>query len=230
MGSPLGPTYERFTAQRRFAALDGLRCLAILAVIGHHALGPSVQAFSLGVGVDLSFAISGFIITTLLVREHRRTGSIDVRRFYLRRTLRIFPLYFAVLGGYVAIVLLTKRGTTAGDDFIHHIPAFATYTSNWFVPLDRSGPIFFYAWSLATQEQFYLLWAPALLLTLMPGRVGRAGALVVIAIVVNELVVNLTGGHALPLTMLRSIAPPICLGALWALLLHSPAGFKARAC
>ena len=60
----------------------------------------------------------------------------------------------------------------------------------------------------------------------MPGRVGRAGALVVIAIVVNELVVNPTGGHALPLTMLRSIAPPICLGALWALLLHSPAGFK----
>jgi peptidoglycan/LPS O-acetylase OafA/YrhL len=228
VGSPLGPTYERFTAQRRFAALDGLRCLAILAVIGHHALGPSVQAFSLGVGVDLSFAISGFIITTLLVREHRRTGSINVRRFYLRRTLRIFPLYFAVLGGYIALVLLTKRGTTAGDGFIHHIPAFATYTSNWFVPLHNSETIFYFAWSLATQEQFYLLWAPALLLTLLPGRIGRAAALMLLAIVVKEVVVNLAGGHALPLTVLRSIAPAICLGALWALVLHSPRGF-ARA-
>src|SRR3954447_22173384 len=126
------PTYAKFLAQRRFAALDGLRCLAILTVIAHHTSGRRSGPFSLGVGVDLSFAISGFVITTLLVREFRSTGRVHVRRFYLRRTLGIFPLYFAVLGLYVVLVLVTRRSTQSGEAFVHHIPAFATYTSNWF--------------------------------------------------------------------------------------------------
>jgi len=157
------PSHASFLAQRRFASLNGLRCLAILEVIWHHASGRRLDPSGRG-GVDLWFAISGFLITTLLVREFSKTGKIGVLRFYARRTLRIFPLYFAALGGYVALVLLTKRGTPEGTAFMPHLPAFATYTSNWFVPLgDGQSTIFYFAWSLATQEQFYLLWPLALL-------------------------------------------------------------------
>jgi peptidoglycan/LPS O-acetylase OafA/YrhL len=222
------PTHASFLAQRRFASLNGLRCLAILEVIWHHASGHRTDPLGRGLGVDLSFAISGFLITTLLAREFSKTGKINVRRFYARRTLRIFPLYFAVLGLYVLLVLGTRSGTPEGAAFIHHLPAFATYTSNLFVPLgDSQSNIFFFAWSLATQEQFYLLWPLALLLCLAPGRWWRAGAVMLALIVVEEIARHAINGHGLPLTVVRSIATPICLGALWALIFHSPTGFAA---
>src|SRR5690349_17019747 len=114
---------------------------------------------ALGAGVDLSFSISGFVITTLLVREFLRTGRINIRRFYARHALRLFPLYFTVLSVYVALVFIAGAGTPAGSTFLEHIPAYATLTANWAVPLaNGNDTIFYFAWSLATQEQFYLLW------------------------------------------------------------------------
>jgi peptidoglycan/LPS O-acetylase OafA/YrhL len=222
------PSHTGFLAQRRFGSLNGLRCIAILEVIAHHASGYRTGPFAIGVGVDLSFAISGFLITTLLVREFSKTGRIDVRRFYTRRTLRIFPLYFTVLGIYVLLVLATGLGTPEGVAFMHHLPAFATFTSNWFVPLgDGPSTTFYYAWSLATQEQFYLLWAPALLLLLAPGRWWRAGAAMLVLLAADQVARHFLAGEGLPLTIVRSIGTPICLGALWALVLHSPRGFAA---
>jgi peptidoglycan/LPS O-acetylase OafA/YrhL len=220
------PSHAVFVAQRRFASLNGLRCLAILEVIWHHATWHRDGPWTMGVGVDLSFAISGFLITTLLIREFSKTGKIDVRRFYLRRTLRIFPLYFTVLGIYVLLVLIARSGTPEATAFVHRLPAYATYTQNWFVPIPKDQ-ILFFTWSLATQEQFYLLWAPALLLCLAPGRWWRASAFAVGLIVVDRIATDAVSGNALPVTILRSIAMPICLGALWSLLLHSPAGFAA---
>jgi peptidoglycan/LPS O-acetylase OafA/YrhL len=220
-------SHASFLGQRRFRSLNGLRCLAIVEVIGHHASGRRTGPLALGIGVDLSFAISGFLITTLLVREFRKTGRINVRRFYARRALRIFPLYFTVLGIYVVLVLLTRRGTAPGTAFIHNLPAFATFTSNWFVALgDSASNVFYFAWSLATQEQFYLLWAPALLLCLAPGRWWRAGAVMVGLIVVDQIAWHAASGNGLLLTILRSIGTPICLGAIWSLVLHSPTGYS----
>jgi peptidoglycan/LPS O-acetylase OafA/YrhL len=186
-----------------------------------------LDALGRGLGVDLSFAISGFLITTLLVREFTRTGKIDVRRFYARRTLRIFPLYFAVLGLYVVLVIGTRSGTPQGAAFMHHLPAFATYTTNWFVPLGQSHPVTFnFAWSLATQEQFYLLWPLALVLCLAPGRWWRAGAVLFAVIAVNEIARHAVSGPGVPTMVVRSAAVPICLGAIWALMLHSRKGFS----
>ena len=219
---------RRSWAQRRFASLNGLRCLAILAVIWHHASGRRNEILGRGLGVDLSFAISGFLITTLLAREFSRTGKINLRRFYARRTLRIFPLYFAVLGLYVVLVIATRGGTPQGAAFMHHLPAFATYTSNWFVPIGNgNSTIFYFAWSLATQEQFYLLWPLALLLCLAPGRWWRAGAVMLALIAFSEVARLAISGHGLAITAARSIAAPICLGAAWALMLHSATGFAA---
>src|SRR5204863_5681683 len=81
-----------------------------------------------------------------------------LRKFYLRRALRIFPLYYAVLALYVAMVVYVERGSRAGVEFMHNLPFFATYTSNWFVTLGADRTIFYFAWSLATEEQFYLVW------------------------------------------------------------------------
>lgn len=221
------PSHSAFLAQRRFAALNGLRCLAILEVIWRHSSERGGgRAWAVGIGVDLSFAISGFLITTLLVREFRRTGRIDVRRFYLRRTLRIFPLYFVVLGTYVLLVLGTLRGTPEGTAFMHHLAAYSTYTQNWFVPLDPTrDTVFFFSWSLATQEQFYLVWPLVLTLCLAPGRWWRAGAFALALIVLEQIALHVIVVYDFPLRVVRSIATPICLGALWSLVLHSPAGF-----
>ncbi len=100
----------------------------------------------------------GILITSLLIRERNDTGTISMTGFYMRRSLRIFPLYYAVLLLYVALVPVMDQGP-AGSEFFRNLPFFATYTSNWFVPFDESERIIFYfAWSLATEEQFYLTW------------------------------------------------------------------------
>src|SRR5688572_19697502 len=89
-------------------------------------------------GVYLFFAISGFLITSLLIRERRTTGTISMRGFYLRRTLRILPLYYAVLLTYVIAVPILEHGPD-GAEFFANLPYFLTYTSNWFVTLGDDG-------------------------------------------------------------------------------------------
>lgn len=158
------PAHEVYLACSRFSSLDGLRAVSITAVIWAHTgsrEGILGQGFH---GVDLFFAISGFLITTLLLREHSARGRIDLRAFYIRRALRIFPLYYAALAVYALVWFLRYRGSPVGDRFVSQLPAFATYTTNWFVHLvPGEGVLFFHSWSLATEEQFYLLWPPALL-------------------------------------------------------------------
>jgi len=156
-GPSLHGTYRN---TRFFASLDGLRCLSILAVIWHHT-GVHVDEITITqqghLGVDLFFAISGFLITTLLLREHAETGRISLQAFYIRRTLRIFPLYYAVIIIYIIAVGTLERSSPAGGEFFDNLPFFVTFTSNWFVELD-GRVIFYFAWSLATEEQFYLIW------------------------------------------------------------------------
>jgi peptidoglycan/LPS O-acetylase OafA/YrhL len=156
---PAAGAHEAFLGAHYFASLDGLRCLSIVAVIGFHALGADNPVLGRGaVGVELFFVISGFLITTLLLREHERKGTISLPNFYVRRALRIFPLYYAVLTVYVVMVAVIEPHSAAGLQFRRNLPAFLTYTSNWFVELDGPRVIFYFAWSLATEEQFYLFW------------------------------------------------------------------------
>ena len=149
----------QFSKRRYFSGLDGLRAISVVAVIWCHVSGP--HEFNLlnqgNKGVDLFFAISGFLVTTLLLREYRARGSISLTSFYVRRSLRIFPLYYAVLLLYCVLVFATMRGTTKASEFWDNLPAFLTYTSNWFVTLNGAGShgtTFYFAWSLATEEQF----------------------------------------------------------------------------
>src|SRR5262249_2721724 len=117
---------------KRFDSLDGLRCLAIVPVVWHHATPRPLEGV-LGrgpLGVDLFFAISGFLITTLLLRERENQGRIAMRAFYMRRTLRIFPLYYLVLGAFVLHALLFREHGEARDHFLRSLPFHATYTTN----------------------------------------------------------------------------------------------------
>lgn len=201
----------------------------MIAVIWHHTSGrPGAWISSQGhYGVDLFFALSGVLITTLLLRERDRHGRISLIGFYIRRAGRIFPLYYLVLATYVALVLATRAGTAEGQYFLAKLPAFLTYTSNWFVDLGAGDSVIFYfAWSLATEEQFYLFWPPLLAcLLLLPSRrtahvLAALGALMVI----NQ-VARASTSSALAVTILGSLALPILLGAALAVALHSPTGF-----
>lgn len=222
--------YETFSRVRRFGSLDALRALSIFAVMFHHAKFPaSVPILDRGSsGVHLFFAISGFLIPTLLLREKRTYGSVSLRDFYIRRSLRIFPLYYAVLLVYIVLVSTVERDTAAGAEFISNLPYFFTYTQNWFVQYDETRRnIFYFSWSLATEEQFYLVF-PGLVAFLSTRRVLFAlGVTAAVAFLTHFSFLDAwlsheTVGHY----MLWSIAPCIVLGALAAVVLDSRTGYR----
>jgi peptidoglycan/LPS O-acetylase OafA/YrhL len=208
----------RFLSQRTFCSLDGLRAISILAVIWHHTTPPTLKGPLAHVGshgVTLFFAISGFLITTLLLRERKRTGVLDLKAFYMRRALRIFPLYYGVLVLYIVSVWLFERNTSVGQAFFGNLKYFATYTSNLFVPLD-GRVIFYFAWSLAAEEQFYLIWPPVLLMTVTIPRAFSALCLVFVAGI---------SGQLLGSKFLSAVPLAIVAGALLAVALHTERGF-----
>lgn len=226
-------THASFNRERHFGSLDGLRALSILGVVLHHTAGdalPHSRVVHQGAeGVTLFFAISGFLITTLLLRERDRRGAIDLRAFYMRRSLRIFPLYYAVLLLYVGLVYALERGSAPGQQFFHNLPYFATYTSNWFVPLE-GRVIFYFAWSLASEEQFYLVWPP--LLRVLPSR--NVALAVVGSVVAGIAAVELAAFFGAPVPtglfwVVMKLPPAILLGVCAALLLHGPRGFALLA-
>lgn len=144
----------------RRPALDGLRGLAVLLVICDHAHLPLRAAW---IGVDLFFVLSGFLITSLLLDERARHGRISLRAFYLRRARRILPA-LAVLTLAVAVVSVTLHQLQDRWPLWEQIATTWTFTSNATVWL-AGAPIgaFTATWSLACEEQFYLLWPLALI-------------------------------------------------------------------
>ncbi len=140
-------------------ALDGLRGIAILAVIGVHAFGKPLGGFY---GVDLFFVLSGFLITTLLLEEHDRSGGIAMGSFYRRRAYRLLPGLLAVVAAYTALTVASPRA-------LEQVAAGALYGANFVLASGShlvDGTPFVPFWSLAEEEQFYLLW-PLLLLLLL---------------------------------------------------------------
>lgn len=212
--------YAAFQNTRVFGSLDGLRALSILAVIWHHArVYSQYLLFRQGqLGVRLFFAISGFLITTLLLREHRVTGRISLKKFYARRSLRIFPLYYTVVGLYCVIAAL--QHDARAQEFLHNVPFFLTYTSNWFVlPAAR----FSLAWSLATEEQFYSTWP------WVEKALGPKGAvwIMISALAAQQgLLISRVVSHShFWSAFVGSFAPSICFGVLIAHALDSERSF-----
>jgi peptidoglycan/LPS O-acetylase OafA/YrhL len=223
------PNYQTFRSTQRFGSLDGLRAISIVAVLWHHSGGPAAFEFLKRgqLGVHLFFAISGLLITTLLVREREKHGRISIRDFFIRRSLRIFPLYYAVLAVYVLAVVLKEKGTEAGREFFSNLPFFLSYTSNWFVNHeDGVRTIFYFSWSLATEEQFYMVfpWLVALL-SLRATSIVLVATLAVVYLTHSNGLLFVIPEGSLSRRIIWNIAPCITLGALAALMIHTRRGF-----
>ncbi|MEM7152203.1 MAG: acyltransferase [Myxococcota bacterium] len=147
-------SHTQYRSRRTFSGLDGLRALCVIAVVWHHAGARTPLPITSNgfLGVDVFFALSGFLIVTLLLRERDRHGTISLRDFYMRRTLRIFPLYYGVVGGLLLLHALVPRTTT--QYAVDYAPYLFTYTSDLVVVPGALAV----GWSLAAEEQFYLVW------------------------------------------------------------------------
>jgi peptidoglycan/LPS O-acetylase OafA/YrhL len=163
--------------QRYLPGLDGLRALAVLAVVAYH-LGLSWAPGGL-LGVGVFFTLSGYLITDLLLGAHARTGSLQLADFWLRRARRLLPALFVMIAVVVAWVALLDRAQLAG--LRGAVAAAATYVSNWYLIGEHTsyfaqfGPPspLGHLWSLAVEEQFYLVWPGLLLLFLFVARPRR---------------------------------------------------------
>jgi len=143
--------WQEFASRRFFEDLDGIRAFSILFVVYHHAdMSNSLFRHREYLGVDMFFVLSGFLIVTLLMRERDRTGAISLVNFYIRRCLRIFPVYFATVIGLAILFYIAD----AEPDYLRALPWYLTFTVNFVA----TPGILFSAWSLAAEEQFYALW------------------------------------------------------------------------
>lgn len=168
---------------KRVPGLDGLRAISILLVLCGHLAGTvgfyDNMAFwdrigdIANLGVRVFFVISGYLITLLLLKEVQKTGTISIKQFYYRRTLRIFPASYSFIV-FISIASFFSLLTLHRGDLLHAY----TYTMNYFSDMDRSWWVG-HLWSLSVEEQFYLLW-PATLLFLGTRKGLKAAALVVL--------------------------------------------------
>lgn len=169
------------TRPPRIHGLDSLRAVAVVAVmVFHFAPGLLPGGF---IGVDVFFVLSGFLITTLLVRERVQTGRVSLRRFWTRRARRLLPAMVTVV-----ITCTAMAGWLGGDVLVgirSQVMGALTFASNWVYiaqgasySSDLSPQLFANFWSLAVEEQFYLFW-PLIVLAVFAIRRSRAVGLAV---------------------------------------------------
>ncbi|MGH8905615.1 MAG: acyltransferase family protein [Egibacteraceae bacterium] len=128
---------------------------------------------------------------------------------------------------YLALVLIVEQGSLYGQGFVGNLPYFLTYTSNWFVSRSDDRVIFYSAWSLATEEQFYLVWPSVERFTHGLWLVAAACGLILTSLVAGSgPVTEWLGAEHLLRTILQSVSVPICLGVLLAHLLHDRRGYR----
>ena len=183
------------SGDRRFRPdLEGLRGIAILLVILCHVGIPGLEAGF--VGVDVFFVLSGFLITGLLIEEREQTGRINLGGFYARRARRILPAAALVLASTVLaaqLVLSPLDVPRIADDALAAGLSlanvrFALGATDYFAPVDPS-PLLHY-WSLAVEEQFYLLWPALLLIAARLGRPRLTMAAVAVAVLVGSFLLS----------------------------------------
>jgi peptidoglycan/LPS O-acetylase OafA/YrhL len=155
--SPNKATNEKYRPE-----LDGIRALCILFTVANHVPG---QPYFIngGVGVDVFFGLSGWLITSLLIRERQEQGKVDLRAFYIRRFFRIIPLYASTVLGYVMLAYLDQvlsppdiSGKNALSEVHEALPYLLTMCAEY-----RSlgiGDVMGQAWTIGIEEKFYIFW------------------------------------------------------------------------
>ena len=194
---------------RRLPGLDGLRGIAVLAVIIYHAdVSLLVGGF---LGVDVFFVLSGFLITTLLINELTETHTVDRARFYMRRIRRLMPALFLVL--FFSVLVSGLFVLDAAYHVRRDLPWAITFVLNWsylffeqsyFVNISRP-PLLQHLWSLSVEEQFYVVW-PIMLIALYKVKIGKISprvkifiASAVLAIASTAWMVHLSVSNGFPI-------------------------------
>ena len=205
-------SFEDFQAKRYFPELDGLRTASILLVVSLHTTDPLWVPLQGNVGVTIFFVISGFLITTLLLREEAERGQASIGAFYIRRAFRILPVYYVVLVAYILLVGVLDL-TTGAAELWRALPYYLTY-QNDFAP----GSGFGHTWSLAIEEKYYFVWPLTFsILALRPHRLLITLALIVVSSIASR---SSEGQYVATYT-------PILYGCLLAQLLHRPSTYAA---
>jgi peptidoglycan/LPS O-acetylase OafA/YrhL len=169
--------------------LDGLRAIAVMAVLLYHAELPFIPGGFLG--VEVFFVISGYLISALLLAEWRQKGTINLKDFWLRRARRLLPALYVLLVVSMSFAVVFLPGEVAG--LRADVIAAVGYVTNWFLIFGRESyfesvgrpSILQHLWSLAVEEQFYLIWPIVLAVGLSLGTVRRRKQLVLTVAVVG---------------------------------------------
>jgi len=158
--------YKAYQNAKYFPALDGIRALCVLLVLFTHVHVPVPQWFLGRLGVDIFFVLSGFLITTLLVRERERTDGISLLGFYTRRFFRIVPVYLFTVFLYFVALKASRDGVKMAQ-FVSALPWLLSFLQEY-RPLS-TGYVLGHSWTLGIEEKFYLVW-PVLVIMLVPFR------------------------------------------------------------
>jgi peptidoglycan/LPS O-acetylase OafA/YrhL len=217
----MNPENPNHAGRQYYPALDGLRGLAILLVVVYHNFGFINYFFFGWLGVDLFFVLSGFLITDILLKT---VGSKKyLANFYIRRILRIFPLYYLVL--ILFLIVLPKLNTALDlKYYTDHQVWLWTYLQNWLYIFNNPGQTntLNHLWSLAVEEQFYLLWPLIILLIRSPKFLLAFISLLLVAVLGLRLWI--WSNHIADLAYFNlytfSRIDGICIGCMIALLLR----------
>lgn len=217
-------------AQRQYyPALDGLRGLAILLVIVYHNFGFINYFFFGWLGVDLFFVLSGFLITDILLNTAGQPHFL--KNFYTRRLLRIFPLYYLALLLFMYLIPALTHAFPA-DYYRENQFWMWTYLQNWLYIFKPAGDTtgLHHLWSLAVEEQFYLLWPLVILLLRKPGRLLLFISGVLLAVIGlriwiwNSAITNLAYFNLYTFSRIDGL----CIGTMIALLQRINPGFLSK--
>jgi peptidoglycan/LPS O-acetylase OafA/YrhL len=223
---------------RHIPALDGIRGTAILLVLAYHLIQSVQYEFGFGLnnpllnaavfgwtGVDLFFVLSGFLITGILF-DHKGSDHY-FKHFYMRRALRIFPLYF----GTLLVILLLRLLWPAGGTQIYGTESQSwmwVYMTNVVMAWKGAGAfgVLDHFWSLAIEEHFYMVW-PFVVFVLNRQQLMRVAAVVIVVALVARTGLTLNGLNSLAIYILTPLRlDALCMGALLALVVRGPAGIS----
>ncbi len=204
-------SHAQFLKLGRMAEIDGLRGVAILFVLAGHS-GDAMWDRIHGTGVPIFFVNSGFLITLLLLKELSKRGRVDIKGFYVRRALRLLPVYFLALLLYTALVLI-GLGENPGD-WRGRFVLFVTFQNEF-----ATAGTFGHTWTLAMQEKFYFAW-PLIGFALVSPLFQRAR----LWLAVGAVAVLTTAWAVWPHNYTVPFIP-LMLGCVIAILMFDPRGF-----
>lgn len=212
---------EEFLGRSYFPALDGVRAVAVLSVVAWHlAESKLLRAFDGGRGVQWFFTLSGFLITTLALREEAKHGSLRIIPFYIRRAFRIMPLYLLALTAFIISDFFIFNNIDYQKGWYDYWPYFLTFMQDVPILLHWPKVSFHVAWSLGIEEKFYLAW-PFLGFVVIHRRIRGAATGIIVLGLSGLVFIGLNHG----VVTLASPYLPILLGCVVALALHNPRSY-----